>query len=146
MKKVYYHKLIRDKIPERITQRGGKYSVKKLDKKEFEGELLKKVGEEADGLLSAKNKQELISELADVLVVIEEVKKLKRISGRQIFQALKTNYARKGGFRKKLFLDWSCAGSGAMRMPDISRAWIQFNRFWIDIVFAFCRNPHRHRR
>ncbi|HEY4526214.1 MAG TPA: nucleoside triphosphate pyrophosphohydrolase [Candidatus Paceibacterota bacterium] len=107
MKKVYYHKLIRDKIPERITQRGGKYSVKKLDKKEFEGELLKKVGEEADGLLSAKNKQELISELADVLVVIEEVKKLKRISGRQIFQALKTNYARKGGFRKKLFLDWS---------------------------------------
>ena len=107
MKKIYYNKLVRDNIPRVIISRGGTYKIKKLKKKEFEKELLKKVGEEATGLLAAKNINELISELADTIAVIEEIKKFKKIRERQIDKALEANYKRKGGFAKKLFLVWS---------------------------------------
>ncbi len=107
MKKIYYNKLVRDKIPAKITRNGGEYKMRKLGKKEFELELLKKVGEEATGLLSAKNKKELASELADIIAVIDEIKRMKPISAKEISKALKENFARKGGFKKKLFLAWA---------------------------------------
>lgn len=107
MKKIYYNKLIRDKIPEKIAKSGGDYEVKGLSRKLFENELLKKVGEEASGLLSVKTKEELVSEIADIIAVIEEIKKAKRISSKQILKALNENFNRKGGFKKKLFLVWS---------------------------------------
>ncbi len=107
MKRIYYHKLIRDRIPEKIERNGGDYQVRKLKQKEFERELLKKVGEEAGGLLAAKTVDELVSELADVIAVIEEIKKTKCISEKRLSESLKANFKRKGGFRKRLFLVWS---------------------------------------
>jgi len=107
MKKIYYNKLIRDKIPGKIEKKGGNYKVKKLKNKNFELELIKKVGEEASGLLNSQTKEELISELADVLDVIEEIKKFKKIKNKQIKSAQKLNFKIKGGFKKRLFLFWS---------------------------------------
>lgn len=107
MKKIIYNKLIRDKIPDRIKESGGDYKIKKLDIKDFGKELLKKVGEEATGLLTAKTSKELASEIADILDVIEEIKKLKKISSKDIGEAQKINYKRKGGFDKRIFLFWS---------------------------------------
>lgn len=107
MKKIHYNKLIRDKIPEKIKKSGGDYKIEKLKTKEFEKELIKKVGEEADGLVNAKNKKELISELADVIDVIEEIKGFKKITNQQIKKAQKENNKIKGGFKKRLFLFWS---------------------------------------
>ena len=107
MKKIYYNKLIRDRIPEKIRKSGGDFEIRKLKTKEFEKELIKKAGEEADGLFAAKTKKELISELADVLDVIEEIKKLKRITITQIKKAQREVTKIKGGFKKKLFLVWS---------------------------------------
>lgn len=105
--KKYYHKLIRDNIPNVIKSRGGNFEVKKLNKKEFEQELIKKVGEEASGLIGTKDKQELTSELADVLDVIEELKRLKNITSQDIKKSQKIAYQKKGGFRKRLYLYWS---------------------------------------
>jgi len=107
MKKIYYNKLIRDKIPDRITQAGAKYSVKRLGRKKFEKELIKKVEEEASGMQSSKNKKELIGEIADVIEVINEIKKIKKIRESEINAARRKNMQRKGGFNKKLFLFWS---------------------------------------
>ena len=107
MKKIYYNKLIRDEIPAKIKRNGGDYEIKKLSKGAFEQELLKKVGEEATGLLAAKTASELASELADILAVIDEIKRTKKISNAQISKSLKDNFKRKGGFKKKLFLVWS---------------------------------------
>jgi len=107
MKKIYYNKLIRDKIPEKIKKHGGDYKIKKLKGRGFELELLKKVGEEASGLLAAKTTKELVSELADVIDVIEEIKRLKKITNKQIKDAQKLNFEKKGGFTKKIFLFWS---------------------------------------
>ena len=97
VKKVYYNKLIRDKIPERIIECGGDYKVR----------LLKKVGEEASGLLAAKTKSDIIKEIADVVDVIEEIIKVKGISNQEIKKQQQENKKLKGGFKKKLFLYWS---------------------------------------
>lgn len=107
MKKIYYNKLVRDRIPEKIAGKGSECKVKKLSEKAFERELLKKVGEEASGIMSAKTKRELASELADVIDVIEEIKRVKKISEGEIKSAQKQAYEVKGGFKKKLFLVWS---------------------------------------
>jgi len=98
MKKIHYNKLIRDKIPERIKKSGGQMRIEKLNVKDFEKELIRKVGEEASGLLSTKNKKELTSELADVLDVIDEIKSFKKITSVQIKTAQKAAHNKKGGF------------------------------------------------
>jgi|SRR3989344_419239 len=107
MKKIFYNKLIRDNIPQVIKKNGGDFKIKKLSSKEFEKELIRKVGEEASGLLGAKDKQGLTSELADVLDVIEEIKRIKGITNQEIKKSQKVAYEKKGGFKKKLYLFWS---------------------------------------
>lgn len=107
MKKIFYQKLIRDKIPEKMTRVGAAYEVRRLGKKEFEKELLKKVGEEASSIPKAKNKSELVEELADVLDVVEEIKRFKKIKTSEIKKTQKENIRKKGGFRKRIYLRWS---------------------------------------
>ncbi|OGI26718.1 MAG: hypothetical protein A2359_03525 [Candidatus Moranbacteria bacterium RIFOXYB1_FULL_43_19] len=107
MRKIYYRKLIRDKIPEKMTRVGAAYESRKLGKKEFENEILKKVGEEASGLLAAKNKEEIIEELADVLDVAEEIRRHWKIKPSCLANMQKENARKKGGFKKKIYLVWS---------------------------------------
>lgn len=107
MKKVYYNKLIRDKIPEVIRANGSDCEVKILSDDDFVNELLKKVEEEARELSECQNRKEIIEELSDVIDVIEEVKKVKNISEEEINEAKIKSMERKGGFDKKLFLVWS---------------------------------------
>lgn len=107
MKKIHYNKLIRDKIPERIAAAGatGKYKI--LSKKTFIKKLIAKVEEEASGMQKAKSKKELISEIADVMDVLDEIKKNFKISKGQVILAQKENFKKKGGFKKRIFLYWS---------------------------------------
>ena len=105
--KIYYYKLVRDKIPDIIKKSGGLAKFRKLTSGQFEKELLKKVGEESSALPRVKSKKELIDELADVVEVISEIKKFKKITEKQIKAARKTNMDKKGGFKKKLYLVWS---------------------------------------
>jgi len=107
MKKTFYNKLIRDKVPVKMTRVGAAYEIRKLGKKEYERELLKKVGEEASGIPKARNKAELVEELADVLDVVEEIKRVRRIRTSEIVKQQRENAAKKGGFKKRIFLVWS---------------------------------------
>jgi predicted house-cleaning noncanonical NTP pyrophosphatase (MazG superfamily) len=107
LKRIHYNKLVRDNIPKIIGAKGVQYKIKILTKKEFERALLKKVGEEASALPKTRSTSELIGELADILDIVEELKKLKGISHFQLTAAQKKNRLRKGGFKKKLFLFWS---------------------------------------
>lgn len=107
IKKIYYYKLVRDKVPEIIEKSGGTAKFKKLTSKQFEKELLKKVGEESSALPAIKSKKELVGELADIFAVTDEIKKFKKITEKQIKTAMKANMDKKGGFKKKLYLVWS---------------------------------------
>ena len=107
MKKIYYHKLIRDNIPANIKKAGAQGKFRKLNKKQFATALIRKVEEESSGMQTAKTKKELVSEMADVLDVIEEIKKIKKIRNADIARARKANMKRKGGFKKRLYLVWS---------------------------------------
>ena len=107
MKKIYYNKLIRDKVPDKIHLLGSECETLELSQEEFEKELIKKVTEEARGLLNAKNDQEILEELADVMDVLDEILKIKNISREQLELQQKNNFEKKGGFSKRLFLSWS---------------------------------------
>lgn len=107
MKKIYYRKLVRDKIPKRIEESGGKYLCKTLDIKDFKKEILNKMVEEVSGMQSSKKKNELISEIGDTLDVIDEVKRTFKISNKELGNSRKKEFSRKGGFKKRIYLVWS---------------------------------------
>ncbi|MFC1663054.1 phosphoribosyl-ATP pyrophosphohydrolase [Patescibacteria group bacterium] len=107
MMRKYYNKLIRDKIPEVMGKKGKAYETKRLSAKEYRRELLKKVGEEASALPKLDKKEDLADELADVIEVIDEVKRTYKITDEDLKNSQKKNRRRKGGFKKRLFLYWS---------------------------------------
>ena len=107
IKKIFYNKLVRDKIPEVIKKAGGEAEFRVLSESEYKKELLLKVGEEASGLLKCKTKEDIQKELADVKAVIDEIKKEWNITDEDISDAEKAAFDKKGGFKKKLFLVWS---------------------------------------
>ncbi|HYC34207.1 MAG TPA: nucleoside triphosphate pyrophosphohydrolase [Candidatus Paceibacterota bacterium] len=107
MKKVFYNKLIRDKIPDQIRNNQGEFEVRELGDEEFEQELLKKINEEASALSRVRSRQEFLDELADLEIVVDEIKRLQNISPQEIEETKQANLARKGGFERKLFLHWS---------------------------------------
>lgn len=107
MKKIQYNKAIRDKIPLVMKRNGASYRVSKLSSAKFKKELLKKVGEEASALPPLRKKDDIANELADTLDVIEAVRHIYGISKKTIRAHQKKAMARKGGFKKRLYLHWA---------------------------------------
>ncbi|HEX9609093.1 MAG TPA: nucleoside triphosphate pyrophosphohydrolase [Candidatus Paceibacterota bacterium] len=108
MGRVYYNKLIRDSIPEKIAKNGEECETRTLsDDQEFEQELLKKVAEEAVALSRARTKEDLLDEFGDLLEVLDALKTVEGISEGELEAARAKNRAEKGGFVKRLFLHWS---------------------------------------
>lgn len=108
MNRVFYNKLIRDKIPQKILNSRGKYKIRAIsDDQEFEQELLKKVFEEASAVSRSRTKEDLVDELADLMAVIRALQKHGKISDKELKKAISRNFAQKGGFSKRLFLHWS---------------------------------------
>lgn len=107
MEKIFFNKLIRDKVTQKLESKNINFEVSELDQESFDRELLKKVSEEALEISKANSKEELVSEIADILFVIDEIKKQNNISQEEIDSASKINFDKKGGFDKKLFLHWT---------------------------------------
>ena len=107
MNRVFYQKLIRDKIPERMDENGAQYEIQTLTETAFEKALLQKLKEEAEEVIKSESKEESVKELADLLDVIEAIKEQKNISQTEIIEAQEKAFAQKGGFKKRLFLLWT---------------------------------------
>ncbi len=107
MEKVYYKKLIRDKIPDKILKRGSFLETRTMKPEEFGKRLSRKMVEEAKELMVAENRSEIIAELADILDIIDAFKELKEIKAEEIKKQRVLNQKIKGGFKKRLFLVWS---------------------------------------
>lgn len=94
-----YNKLVRDKIPEILDQKGVSYEKRIANDEEYRIELIKKLGEEAQEFIESGGS---IEELADVLEVIESLKTLPEYE--DVEQIRLEKQAQRGGFGGRIIL------------------------------------------
>jgi predicted house-cleaning noncanonical NTP pyrophosphatase (MazG superfamily) len=104
MKKVVHNKLVRDEIPKILKEKGLDFKISKLKQKEFKEELLKKLVEESKEVESTKNREELISELADIQEVMFSIYEAFKIECSDVTKLSRKKKKERGGFDKKIFL------------------------------------------
>ena len=80
MEKKIHNKLVRDNIPNIISNNGEYFSIRTLSDEELEKETNKKMKEELNEVINSKTNEELISELGDLLEVILLKAELHNIS------------------------------------------------------------------
>jgi predicted house-cleaning noncanonical NTP pyrophosphatase (MazG superfamily) len=108
MKKVYYNKLVRDRIKDKIEGKGEACSVRAIeDVDEFTQELMKKITEEADALAHSRTREEFLSEYADLMVVLDALTATLEMSEADIRIAIAENVEKKGLYKNRHFLNWS---------------------------------------
>lgn len=106
--RVYYNKLVRDGIKDKIESKGEACEIRELaDSAEFQQELLKKVQEEASALSKVRSRKDLLDEYADLMVVLDALTKELEISEAELTVAMKENVERKGLYHKRHYLHWS---------------------------------------
>lgn len=105
--KIYYRKLIRDRIPEKIAKAGAECETRVLDDAEYASALLAKAEEEASAFTKVTTKEDLVREVGDLLDVLDEIRRYNAITDEELAAARAKEFETKGGFEKKLFLEWS---------------------------------------
>lgn len=98
-----YNKLVRDKIPEIIEEKGEIPIVKILEKEEYKKELERKLYEEYKEVLDAKS-DDRIEELADMLEIIRALANLENKELDDILEIANSKKEKRGAFEKKIFL------------------------------------------
>jgi predicted house-cleaning noncanonical NTP pyrophosphatase (MazG superfamily) len=106
--RVYYNKLVRDRIPDKIRSKGEQCEVRPTnDDEEFQQELMKKIKEEAASLAMARTKSDFLSEYADLMVVLDTLIGHLGITPAELDGARAENLEKKGGYAERHFLVWS---------------------------------------
>jgi predicted house-cleaning noncanonical NTP pyrophosphatase (MazG superfamily) len=108
MKKVFYNKLVRDGIKDKIESKGEACEVRVIDDEdELEQELLKKVSEEASALSRVNSRAEFLEEYADLMIALDALTARMEFSEADIKTAIEENVAKKGFYKQRHFLHWS---------------------------------------
>jgi len=120
MKKVFYNKLVRDRIKDKIEGKGEACEVRELtDSAEYQQELLKKVIEEAGALAQVRTRADFLDEYADLMVVLDALTAELEVSEADIQIAIKENVERKGLYKNRHYLHWSAdAGYQSNETPQ----------------------------
>jgi len=106
--RIYYNKLVRDNIPDKITSKGEQCEVRQIiDVQEFQQELFKKIREEATALSMARTKKDFLGEYSDLMAVFEAIIEQLEITPEEILAAREENNLKKGGYKHQHFLIWS---------------------------------------
>lgn len=105
--RIFYNKLCRDKIPEIIRAKGFDCEVREMDDEEYRREIVRKVFEEASGVSNHDDHAHLVSEVADVIITLEALKRAFNISEEEMHSAVVKNLAEKGSYDRHLYLSWS---------------------------------------
>lgn len=103
--KVIHNKLVRDHIISIIENQGRTAHYKRLDTKEYQYYLKKKLIEEAKETNSCINKDEIMKELADVLEVIDGLCLAYDIDYKEIIEYKEKKADINGKFNLRLFLE-----------------------------------------
>jgi len=107
-KKVFYNKLVRDAIKDKIEGKGETCEVRAItDDAEYQQELLKKITEEAAALSMVRSRAEFLDEYADLMVVLDALTAQLEVSEADIQIAIKENVGRKGLYKNRHYLHWS---------------------------------------
>ncbi|HLR69051.1 MAG TPA: nucleoside triphosphate pyrophosphohydrolase [Virgibacillus sp.] len=99
-----YNKLVRDLIPKIIEKDGKNCSTKILNDEAYEKELKKKVYEELEEYMEAKNNEEALEELADILELMHALAKVHDSNIDTIEKIREEKQIKRGGFEEKIFL------------------------------------------
>jgi predicted house-cleaning noncanonical NTP pyrophosphatase (MazG superfamily) len=99
-------KLVRDKIPDVIKQKGIKVIAKVLEKQQYASALKSKLLEEAEELNQAQNHNQALEELCDVLEVMLAIANLYNICLADIISQMEKKRAKLGGFKEAIYLDY----------------------------------------
>ncbi len=106
--RIYYNKLVRDNIKQRIETKGAHCDVRLLtDVQEYQQELFKKIAEEGGSLAMARTKEEFIGEYCDLMVALEALIEQLEITPEELATAREANMQFKGGYKHRHFLHWS---------------------------------------
>ena len=104
MNQIEYNKLIRDRIPEIIENKGEKPIISILDDMSYKKELEKKLYEEYLEVIEA-NGEERLEELADMLEVLKALIKLEGKNLDDVIAIADNKNIKRGAFEKKIFLE-----------------------------------------
>lgn len=99
------NKLARDKTKERLQAQDVSISYKMVSGNDLRLALKNKLVEECAEVVDAKDRQELIAELADVLEVVDGLCKAYGIAIAEVEQVKVQKYNQRGGFEQGLFID-----------------------------------------
>jgi predicted house-cleaning noncanonical NTP pyrophosphatase (MazG superfamily) len=96
-----YHKLVRDKVPDRIAEKGEPYTMHIAEEAEYREKLKEKLREEVEEWV----REDSLEEMADVFEVITAILEFKGWTIEQIEEKQKEKRETHGGFSKKIILD-----------------------------------------
>ena len=99
-----YNKLCRDKTVERSEKIGSKIHFTVLDDNDFDKNLRMKIKEEAEEVALATSRDELITELADVLEVMQALCTLHAVDFEDVVTKQLSIRAERGGFDGRIFI------------------------------------------
>ncbi|NBI28164.1 nucleoside triphosphate pyrophosphohydrolase [Chengkuizengella marina] len=99
-----YNKLVRDHIPDIISNNGKQFQIRVLNKNEYFTELRLKLKEELDEYLNTNTNEHAIEELADMLEIIYTLANEHGISLDVLENIRKEKVRKRGGFKEKIFL------------------------------------------
>lgn len=97
-------KLIREKISKNFLDCIQKRRI--LNDNEYFFELKKKIIEESEEVFLAKNREEFISEIADLYEVIDCFLKFEKIKKNEIKNKMKEKKEERGSFDKKIYCEY----------------------------------------
>lgn len=98
-----YNKLVRDKIPEIIKNKGEKAITHIANDSEYWQKLKEKLKEEMEEFNSDGNKEEI----ADILEVLYAILDFKGYSKKEIESIRSKKFKERGGFKEKIILEES---------------------------------------
>lgn len=101
----FYNKLVRDNIPEIIKSNNGEPYTRVLDEEEYKEELEKKLLEECNEVINAKESKDRVEELADVMEIIFSLARLEDKSLQEIQEVMLDKRKKRGGFEKRVYLE-----------------------------------------